>query len=326
MRNAETSSPPETVSIHVAADSDDRLDAIVAGRTALSRSQAAELIGDGRILVNGGAVRKSYRPRAGDDIVVQLPAPPSTDLAAEDIPIPVIYEDEHLVVVDKPHGMVVHPAPGHWTGTLVNALLGRYGTLSSVGLPLRPGVVHRLDRDTSGLMIVARRDDAHRVLARALSRREVGRGYLTAAWGRVEPEEQTIDRPIARHPKDRMRMAVVDDGRRAVTHVQHLERWPAADLLAIRLETGRTHQIRVHLAALGHPVVCDPVYGAGWERGMMGAGGQWALRLARMCDRLFLHAAHLSFVHPVSGERLSFTSPLPEPLAGAVAWARETSG
>jgi 23S rRNA pseudouridine1911/1915/1917 synthase len=220
--------------------------------------------------------------------------------------------------------MVVHPAPGHPTGTLVNALLGRYGTLSPVGLPRRPGIVHRLDRDTSGLMIVAREAEAHRALAAALARREVGRGYLAAVWGRFEPDGTTIDRPIGRHPRDRKRMAVVEDGRRAITHVRRLERWPAADLLAVRLETGRTHQIRVHVADLGHPVVCDPIYGAGWERGMTGAGGQWAARFARRVQRLFLHAAHLSFVHPVNGEAMTFSSELPEPLAGALAWARET--
>lgn len=325
MRNGKTSPPSEMVRIRISEDSDDRLDRAVAECTRLSRSRAAELIADGRVRVNGGAVRKSYRPRSGDEIVVEIPPPPVSDLLAEHIPITVVYEDDSLLVVDKPYGLVVHPAPGHPSGTLVNGLLGRYGSLSSVGLPLRPGIVHRLDRDTSGLMIVARQDEAHGRLAHALARREVMRGYITAAWGRVDPEEQTIDRPISRHPKDRKRMAVVEGGRPAVTHVQRLERWPAADLLAIRLETGRTHQIRVHLADLGHPVVCDPVYGAGRERGMMGAGGQWALRLARRTDRLFLHAARLSFTHPVSGESMTFSSPLPEPLAGAVAWARETS-
>lgn len=325
MKSGKSSPRPETVVIRVSEDSDERLDATVAERTELSRSRVAELIGEGRVRVNGDAVRKSYRPRSGDEIVVEVPAPPASNLAAEDIPVPIVYEDDALVVVDKPHGMVVHPAPGHPSGTLVNALLGRYGTLSSVGLPLRPGIVHRLDRDTSGLMIVARQDEAHARLARALARREVMRGYVAAVWGRLDPEELTVDRPISRHPKERKRMAVVEGGRPAVTHVQRLERWPAADLLAVRLETGRTHQIRVHLADLGHPVVCDPIYGAGRERGMMGAGGQWALRFARRVDRLFLHAARLSFAHPLSGEPMRFNSPLPEPLAGAVAWARETA-
>jgi len=316
---------PEVVRFHVDADIDERLDAWLSARLRLSRSQIASLIVDGKVTVDGGGVNKSYRPRAGDDVRVEIPPPPPNELVAEDIPVNVVYEDEHLLVVDKPHGMVVHPAPGHPTGTLVNALLGRYGTLSSVGLPRRPGIVHRLDRDTSGLMIVAREAEAHRALAAALSRREVGRGYLAAVWGRFEPDRTTIDRPIGRHPGDRKRMAVVEDGRRAVTHVQRLERWPAADLLAVRLQTGRTHQIRVHVADLGHPIVGDPIYGPGWERGMTGAGGQWAARFARRTQRLFLHAARLSFVHPVSGEALTFSSALPEPLAGALAWARETA-
>jgi len=316
---------PEVVRFHLDDHVDERLDAWLAGRLRLSRSQIASLITDGKVQVDGAAVNKSYRPRAGDDIRVSIPPPPPVDLLAEDIPIDVVYEDEHLLVVDKPHGMVVHPAPGHPAGTLVNALLGRYGTLSPIGLPHRPGIVHRLDRDTSGLMIVAREAEAHRALAAALARREVGRGYLAVVWGRFEPEQTTIDRPIGRHPKDRKRMAVVEGGRRAVTHVRRLERWPAADLLAVRLQTGRTHQIRVHVAELGHPVVCDPIYGAGWERGMTGAGGQWAARFARRVGRLFLHAARVSFVHPVSGEDMTFSSELPEPLSDALDWARETA-
>lgn len=316
---------PEVVRLRPDADVDERLDAWLSKQLRLSRSQIASLIVDGKVTVDGEGVNKSYRPRAGDDVRVEIPPPPPSELVAEDIPVDVVYEDEHLLVVDKPHGMVVHPAPGHPAGTLVNALLGRYGTLSPVGLPRRPGIVHRLDRDTSGLMIVAREAQAHRALAAALSRREVGRGYLAAVWGRFEPERRTIDRPIGRHPRDRKRMAVVEDGRRAVTHVRRLERWPAADLLALRLQTGRTHQIRVHLADLGHPVVRDPTYGVGWERGMTGAGGQWAARFARHAQRLFLHAAHLSFIHPVSGEEMTFRSELPEPLSGALAWARATS-
>lgn len=324
-RRSRPETEPEIFGFHIDQDTQVRLDALLADRTRLSRSKIASLITDGRVTVNGDRVVKSYTPRSGDDIRLELPPPPPIELLAEEIPLDVVYEDEHLVVVDKPHGMVVHPAPGHPTGTLVNALLGRYGTLSPVGLPRRPGIVHRLDRDTSGLMIVARRAEAQQSLSAALARREIGRGYLAAVWGRFEPAEVTIDRPIARHPKDRKRMAVVEGGRRAVTHVRRLERWPAADLLAVRLQTGRTHQIRVHAADTGHPVVGDPIYGAGWERGMTGAGGQWAARFARRAGRLFLHAARLSFVHPATNERLSFTSELPEPLAGALTWARDAA-
>lgn len=316
---------PERIRIDVDTDLEDRIDAVLSTRTRLSRSRIAALIKSGAVEVNGERVRKSYRPRAGDTIDVAIPPSPAVELLPEDIPIDIVYEDEHLVVVDKPAGLVVHPATGHPSGTLVNALLERLGSLSSIGLPNRPGIVHRLDRDTSGLLVVARRDEAHQSLSAALSRRQVGRRYLAATWGRLEPEEVTIDRPIARDPTDRKRMAVVEDGRPSITHIRRLERWPAADLLAVRLETGRTHQIRVHLRHSGHPVVGDPIYGPGWERGMSGAGGVWATELARRTGRLFLHAARLSFKHPISGVQLTFTSPLPEPLAGAVEWARGSS-
>lgn len=316
---------PDRIRIDIDADLEDRLDAILSTRTNLSRSRVTTLIEAGAVEVNGQHVRKSYRPRAGDTILVAIPSSPPVDLLPEDIPIDIIYEDEDLVVVDKPYGLVVHPAPGHPAGTLVNALLARTESLSSVGLPNRPGIVHRLDRDTSGLLVVARRDEAHRILSKALSRREVERGYVAATWGRLGPEEITIDYPIGRHPKDRKRMAVVERGRPSVTHVRRLESWPAADLLAIRLETGRTHQIRVHLRHTGHPVVGDPIYGPGWERGMSGAGGVWATEFGRQAGRLFLHAARLSFKHPTSGEEMTFNSPLPKRLARAVTWARDNA-
>jgi 23S rRNA pseudouridine1911/1915/1917 synthase len=313
---------PKRLRIDVPEDLEERLDAVLSLRTDLSRSRVTALIEGGDVLVNDAPARKSYRPRAGDRIEVVIPAPPPVELLPEDLPVSIVHEDDDIVVVDKAAGMVVHPAPGHATGTLVNALLARVGTLSSVGLPNRPGIVHRLDRDTSGLLVVARTDAAHRNLASALADRTVGRRYLAAVWGRFSQEDVTIDKPIGRHPRDRKLMAVVEGGRQAVTHVRHLERWPAADLLAIRLETGRTHQIRVHLSDSGHPVVGDPMYGPGWERGMSGAGGVWAAEFARRTGRLFLHAARLSFKHPTSGESLSFTAPLPEPLVTAVEWAR----
>ncbi len=175
------------------------------------------------------------------------------------------------------------------------------------------------------MLVVAKDDRAHADLSRALAGREIRRGYLAAAWGHLDSDRMRIDRPIGRDQRDRKRMAVRDDGRPAVTHVKRLERWPAADLLAIRLHTGRTHQVRVHLESIGHPVAGDPVYAPRWERGFVGAGGRWAEEFARRCGRLFLHAAHLSFDHPVTGARLAFTSPLPEPLASAVEWARSGS-
>lgn len=307
-------------------DPNDRLDAYLADRLHLSRSRLAELISDGLVMVNGSPARKSRRLRAGDRVEVSVPPAPPTAVVPEAIPIEVVYEDEHLAVVDKQAGIVVHPAVGHPGGTLVNALLHRFGSLSSIGEPYRPGIVHRLDKATSGLMVVARTDEAHAGLARAIARREVRRGYLAAAWGHVAEDEFAVDRPIGRDPKHRQRMAVVETGRPSLTRFRRLERWRAADLLAVRLHTGRTHQIRVHLKSLGHPVVGDPVYGQHWQRGMVGAGGRWAEELHLRAGRLFLHAARLAFVHPVTGEEVRLTSSLPAPLQEAVVWAREAGG
>lgn len=274
------------------------------------------------MLVDGATVAKSRAIVPGETVTVTLPPRTVPAVDPEPIPLHICYEDQDLAVVEKPAGMVVHPAPGHDSGTLVNALLHHLGGLSSVGAPLRPGIVHRLDRDTSGLLVVARSDEAHRLLSADLARRRILRGYLAAAWGKLGEDEGTVDLPIGRDPRDRKRMAVVPEGRRAVTHFRRLERWTAADFLALRLETGRTHQVRVHLRAIGHPVVGDPIYAARWEKGFVGAGGRWAEAFARRCDRMFLHAARLVFRHPRSGERMAFTSPLPEPLRSAAAWAR----
>jgi len=311
--------------VHVGTDSKLRLDAFLADRLALSRNRVASLIDDDRVLLHGKPVRKSYRPRAGDELLVDVPPLPDISVEPEPIPVPVVFEDEFLLVVDKPAGLVVHPAPGHPSGTLVNALLYRTNRLSTIGTPLRPGIVHRLDRDTSGLMVVAKDETAHRSLSADIAARRVGRGYIAACWGSLEPEQLTIDRPIGRHPKDRKRMAVIATGRQSVTHVQRLERFVSADLLAVRLQTGRTHQIRVHLLDAGHPIVGDPIYGQDWQRGFTGAGGRWADELARRAGRLFLHAARLTFRHPVTGGQLAFSSPLPEVLAGAVDWARDST-
>jgi 23S rRNA pseudouridine1911/1915/1917 synthase len=324
VNGSENRSKPEIARFSVESDSDRRLDAWLSERLPLSRSQVATLVEEGRVRLGGNTARKSYRPRAGDRIEVEMPVPVTISLEPEPIPVPIVFEDEYLLIVDKPSGLVVHPAPGHPSGTLVNALLAATDGLSSVGAPLRPGIVHRLDRDTSGLMVVAKQDEAHRALAAEIAARRVGRGYLAMTWGSQAAERFTVDRPVGRHPKDRKRMAVVRTGRRAITHVRRLERFAAAELVALRLQTGRTHQIRVHMLDLGHPIVSDPVYGPGWERGVTGAAGHWAAELSRRVPRLFLHAARLSFDHPVSGERLRFTSPLPEPLSGAVAWARST--
>jgi 23S rRNA pseudouridine1911/1915/1917 synthase len=244
------------------------------------------------------------------------------DIAPEPIPVDVVYEDEHLAVVNKPAGMVVHPAPGHRRGTLVNALLHRIPDLAGVGGRLRPGIVHRLDRDTSGLLVVAKSDAAHRSLSDALRRRLIRRIYTAAAWGHLDESPLTIDAPIGRDRKDRKRMAVVPEGRHAQTRVRVRERWNRADFLDVALKTGRTHQIRVHLAHVGHPVVGDATYGEGWERGMGGPERSWALELARRVPRQFLHARELAFDHPVSGERMRFRAALPEDLAAVARWAR----
>jgi 23S rRNA pseudouridine1911/1915/1917 synthase len=217
--------------------------------------------------------------------------------------------------------MVVHPAPGHRSGTLVNALQHQVRDLSGIGGTLRPGIVHRLDRDTSGLLVVAKDDATHQALSNALKERRIRRLYLAAAWGHLAESHLRIDAPIGRDPRNRKRMAMVEEGRRAVTRVRVRERWRSAELLEVALETGRTHQIRVHMAHIGHPIVGDTVYGVGWERGMGSQDHGWAKGLARRTPRHFLHAARLSFEHPLTGETMSFRAELPEELAEAARWA-----
>ena len=301
-----------------------RLDSYLARRLDLSRSRAAQLIDSGDVLLNGAPPRKSEALASGDRLSVRTPPPVPSHIAPEAIPLQIVFQDEDLLVIDKPAGMVVHPAAGHRSGTMVNALLHAVGDLSGIGGVLRPGIIHRLDKDTSGLMIVAKNDAAHRVLAEELRQRRVRRRYLTACWGHTGEESFAVDAPVGRLPTDRKRMGVVEGGRRAVTHFRRIERWPAADLLEAQLETGRTHQIRVHLLHLGHPVVGDESYGTGRERGFSGGSRSWALELARRTPRQFLHAAHLRFRHPRSGEDLRFSAPLPPDLAEVVDWAHRT--
>jgi len=303
-----------------------RLDVYLADRVPeLSRSRAASLLEEGRVVLNGRVPRKSERPAVGDVIEVELPAPEPIGLEAEPIPLEIVYQDRDLAVVDKPAGLVVHPAPGHYTGTLVHALLHHLTDLSGIGGELRPGIVHRLDRDTSGLLLVAKNDEAHRRLSVALKRREIDRRYLVACWGHLKGDEEVVSAPIGRSPTDRKKMAVVADGRPARTHFKRLERWVGADLLSAKLETGRTHQIRVHLMSIGHPVVGDEVYGGGASRGMSGVVRGWAREFERRVPRQFLHAAELGFRHPRSGEWMQFESPLPPDLSAAAEWARSTS-
>jgi 23S rRNA pseudouridine1911/1915/1917 synthase len=317
--------PPREQLIVTAADNA-RLDTYLgAHHPQLSRSRAAQLLAEGRVLINGRPARKSQRLSDGDIIHIDLPAAVPATIAPEAIPLVIVHEDADLLVVDKPAGLVVHPAPGHSSGTLVNALLYHVRDLSGIGGVLRPGIVHRLDRDTSGLIIVAKNDAAHRRLSAALKRREVRRIYVAAAWGHLPQDSMLIDAPIGRARNDRKRMAVLPDGRAARTRIRRLARWRAADLVQAELETGRTHQIRVHLAHIGHPVVGDVTYGHGAERGMSGPDRRWAAELARRVPRQFLHAARLRFLHPRTGAELRFDSRLPPDLAEAAEWAESTT-
>jgi 23S rRNA pseudouridine1911/1915/1917 synthase len=302
-----------------------RLDSYLSERLPLSRTRVAQLIDGGHVLLNGAPPKKRDVPSPGDVIRVRIPEPEPSAIEAEEIPLRIVYQDADLLVIDKPAGMVVHPAPGHRGGTLVNALLHAVGDLSGIGGVLRPGIVHRLDKDTSGLLMVAKTDAAHRTLADELRHRRIRRRYLVAAWGHLPDAEMTVDAPIARNPGDRLRMAVVEGGRRAVTHFRRRERWPAAELLEAQLETGRTHQIRVHLLHVGHPVVGDAVYGAGRERGFANDTRGWARELARRTPRQFLHAAELRFTHPRTGEEMRFEAPLPAELQAVLDWARQGS-
>jgi 23S rRNA pseudouridine1911/1915/1917 synthase len=299
-----------------------RLDTFLAARLDVSRSRAAAWIEEGKVTVNGRAPKKRDRPAPGDRVEVRIPPPEPSGVAPEDIPLAIVYQDADLAVIDKPAGLVVHPAAGHRTGTLVNALLHAVGDLSGIGGVLRPGIVHRLDKDTSGLLLVAKNDDAHRALSDELKQRKIRRAYLTACWGHLPQDAVTVDAPIGRHSTERKRMAVGPEGRHARTHFRRLERWKAADLLRAELETGRTHQIRVHLLHLGHPVVGDRTYALGREKGVSGPERSWAIALARRVPRQFLHATEIRFLHPRTGEEMRFESPLPEDLATAAEWAR----
>ena len=309
----------------VVEEAGERLDSYLAARLDLSRSRLEQLIGAGDVTIDGVVPKKRYRPQVGDRIRVRVPPPEPAAATAEEIPLDIVYEDADLLVIDKPAGLVVHPAPGHPTGTLVNALLHHVQDLSGIGGVLRPGIVHRLDRDTSGLMIVAKNDTAHERLSAALRKRQIRRRYLTACWGHLPADAVTVDQPIGRHPTERKRMAILEGGRRAVTHFRRLERWRAADLVSAELETGRTHQIRVHLLHIGHPVVGDRTYGEGREKGVSGPDRTWARLLARRVPRQFLHAAELRFDHPRTGEEMHFEAALPDELQQVAEWARSTS-
>ena len=277
-----------------------RVDAFLASSLdGLTRSQATRLIESGEVAVNGRAVSKSYKLAGGEDIAVTLPEPEPVEAVPQDIPLDVVYEDADVIVVNKPSGMVVHPAPGHPDGTLVNALLYHCaGTLSGIGGALRPGIVHRIDRDTSGLIIAAKNDAAHQYLSAQLADHTLARTYECIVVGALREDRGTVDAPIARHPTDRKRMAVVAGGREAVTHWEVIARYPGYTHVRCRLETGRTHQIRVHMAYIGHPILGDTVYGA--KKEVPGLTGQ--------C----LHAVGLRFLHPRTHEVVELSCPLPD--------------
>ena len=285
-----------------------RLDQFLAREESrLTRSRIRSLIDGGHVLVNGSAAKASRKLRPGDRLLLTIPPPQPSELRAEDVPLTVVYQDQELLVVDKPAGLAVHPGPGHPSQTLVNGILAICPDLQAIGGTLRPGIVHRLDKDTSGLMIVAKNEMALLDLSTQFKDRQVRKGYLALAQGRLEPSEGTIDAPIGRHPVHRKRMGVVSGGRQARTAYRVVRYLSGASFLEVYPTTGRTHQIRVHLTSLGHPLVGDWVYG----------------RKDAMLNRHFLHAHLLGFRHPTSGEPLEFTSPLPDDLQRALALADE---
>jgi 23S rRNA pseudouridine1911/1915/1917 synthase len=309
-----------------AAEAGERLDRVLAAHvTALSRTRLKTLVLAGHVAIGSRTIRDpGHHVNAGDRLTVAVPPPEEAAPQAEDIPLAIVHEDDDLVVIDKPKGLVVHPAAGNHTGTLVNALIAHCGTtLSGIGGVKRPGIVHRLDKDTTGLMVVAKNDRAHQALAAQFADHgrsgPLERGYLAFVWGVPERPRGTIDKPLGRHRQTRERMTVRADGRVAVTHYEVLERFlgsdgaPVASLIACRLETGRTHQIRVHLAAIGHPLLGDQVYGAGFrtKAALLPAEARVALQ---DLGRQALHAYLLGLEHPISGQHLVYRSALPPDL------------
>lgn len=286
----------------------ERLDVYLSRQVKLSRARIQKLIEDGHVKVNSAIAVKSKSLVEGDTVEIIIPPVSQPAAGPEDIPLKVIFEDANLLVLSKPAGLVVHPAPGHQSGTLVNALLARNEGLSVIGGVERPGIVHRLDKDTSGLMVVAKTDAAHHGLTRAWQDRKIKKTYITLVRGEIKEDKGKIEAPVGRHPRNRKKMSVTGAGaREAVTRWQVLERFKGFTLLLIEPETGRTHQIRVHMAHIGHPVVADLVYGR---------DSAVAARLG--LKRQFLHAAGLSFKHPVTGADLSFKDDLPDDLREAL--------
>ena len=307
-------------------DAGERIDSYLSAQIPeLSRSRLQKAIRAGEVTVDGAAVRKpSQKVRQGERIELAFSPPRPLEITGEPIPLDVVYEDEHLLVVNKAPGMVVHPAPGHETGTLVHALLAHCTNLSGIGGILRPGIVHRLDAGTSGLLVVAKSDEIHIGLSRQLMDRAVSRVYVALVWGEMPERTGAIDMPIGRSPSDRKKMTVVEGGKEALTTYSVVDTYPPFQYIMLKLGTGRTHQIRVHLSRVGHPVLGDPVYGGRRVRRGSIAGGQAADadRVLSMIDRQALHAEELSFTHPATGERMTFTAPLPDDFRAVLEFLR----
>lgn len=290
----------------IAAESDagSRADVFVSLHFDLTRTAAARLLAEGAVTVNGAPAAKNTRLRAGDEVGVTLPPVRETETLPEELPLEIVYEDGDIAVVNKPKGMVVHPAAGNESGTLVNALLYHMGDrLSGIGGERRPGIVHRIDKDTSGLLVVAKNDFAHTVLSESLKEHGIDREYKAVCVGNLRDDSGTVDKPIGRNPRDRKKMAVVPDGRNAVTHYTVRERYDGFALLDVKLETGRTHQIRVHLSSIGHPLLGDTLYGGGKTK--------FEKQNADLLSGQTLHAYRLTLKHPRTGELLRFEAPLP---------------
>ena len=296
-------------------------------RPEFSRSRLQKLIVEGAVCINGKTTRSSYRLVVGDSITIDIPPPIDSTINPEDIPLDIFFEDDHVLVLDKPAGMIVHPAGGVTSGTLVNALLSHCTHLSGINGILRPGIVHRLDKDTSGLMVVAKSDEGHRGLAAQLEARAMERRYLALIWGGFEADEGCVEAPIGRHSKDRKRMAVSQSGRYAATHWKIRARYDFLSLLSLALETGRTHQIRVHLAHLNRPVFGDPLYGGREERlhGIAPLFRRGATLLLAQTNRQMLHATQLTFVHPVRKEEMMFEARPPRDMQNILADAYSSS-
>lgn len=281
----------------------ERLDSFASSEFGITRSLAVKLIESGNILVNGKQVSKNYKLKPDDDVTCDMPEPVDAEILPEDIPLDIVFEDEDIIIVNKPQGMVVHPAAGNYTGTLVNALMHYAGDrLSGINGVIRPGIVHRIDKDTSGILVVAKNNDAHLSLASQIKEHSVKREYICLVSGNIKNDKFTVDKEIARDPKDRKKMAVVSGGRRAVTHFEVIERFGVATLVKCTLETGRTHQIRVHLKSQGYHIVGDPVYGIKND----------LLAKENKVEGQLLHAKTLGFIHPSLEQYVEFSGELPQ--------------